>query len=384
MAKSPLLDMIPRTSVDNWKFEWETDVEPTRTYTLAGSSNIDTHATNTTAVFTGSPEIELGTILRNATRATPIGTHQQDELLEVTVNSFSSGTNTCTSGIVRNAGDAYGGTELTGSAVHAETDVFEVVWCPKPEGSAAGVNKYQDVALVENYTNIVDFYLEVTGSQAATKRLVAGDSLQNQFNKGLLKLQNELESMLLYGCINQGASGTAADYEYYGKDTYVRRTKGIDQWLCASGGNIDYTTLDVTEDALNGLFQTIVTNKTDPADKFIIVCHPQNARKISAFGQDKVQIGIEQTKWGRTIDTFKSDLGIQAPVLWTLNCSKSDLFILDLNKVALPVFRPFQKATWTYGDDGTDAWRQRYLGECGVKCVNGIYSHGKIGKISWT
>jgi hypothetical protein len=71
-------------------------------------------------------------------------------------------------------------------------------------------------------------------------------------------------------------------------------------------------------------------------------------------------------------------------VLWTLNCTKSDLFIVDMNKVGIAMFRPFQKATWTYGDDGTDAWRQRYLGELGVKVVDGIYSHAKLGKVAWS
>jgi len=272
---------------------------------------------------------------------------------------------------------AINGDQTNGSAVHALADQFEVVYTPKPEGSSAGENKYRDVTLVDAYVNILDFYLEVTGTQAAEKRLVAGDTLENQFAKNLLKLQNELESMLLYGAVNAGANA--------GSDSYVRRTKGLDQYLVGgyANGVVDYSTKDVTEDALNTIFAGIVTNKTDPGDKFIIVCHPTSARKISTFGSDKVQVGIEMTKWGRYIDTFKTDLGVTAPVIWTLNCSKSDLFVVNMNKTAIAVFRPFQKATWTYGDDGVDAWRQRYLGELGVKVVNGTLSHGKIGYITW-
>jgi hypothetical protein len=372
MAKSPLLDMIPRFSVDEIEFKWETDNEPTRTYVLASSTNgIEdaASATNTAATFTGGTDIEAGSLIRNITRATPIGTYGVDEVMEVVSN---------TAGVCEVVRDAarQGTVAGQGSTVHTLGDTYEVIYSPKEEGSSPGANKYKDVTLVSNYVNTVDFYLTVTGDQAASKRLVSGDTLANQTAKNMLKLQNDMEAMFLYGALNNGANA--------GSDSYVRRTKGLDNWVCASGGNVDYSTLDVTEDALNALFETIVTNKTDPSDRFIIACHPKNARKFSAFGADKVVTSNEASKWGRYISTFKSDLGIDAPIIWTLNCSKSDLFIIDMNKVGLAVFRPFKEAKWDYGDDGVDAWRQRYLTSVGVKVVNGLYSHGKLGKLSWT
>ena len=372
MAKSPLLDKIPRFPVDSFEYKWETANQPTRTYVLATvSSGIeDTSATNVAATFTSGTDIEVGSLIRNISRATPIGTYQQDEILEVTANTAGA----CT--VVRNAGAAAGATTLNGSTAHTAGDSFEIIGNVKEEGSDADRNKYQDVTLVTNYTEIHDFYLAVTGSQAATKRLVSGDTLQAQFDNCLNQLKNELEGMFLYGCLNEQDNS--------GSDTYVRRTKGLDQFVCQSGGALDYSTKDVTEDAINAVMQSIVTNATDPSDNFVIVCHPQSARKISTFGSDKVITSPEKSKWGRYIDTFRSDLGIDMDVIWTLNCTKSDLFIVDMNKVGIAMFRPFQKATWTYGDDGTDAWRQRYLGELGVKVVDGIYSHGKIGYISWS
>jgi hypothetical protein len=53
-------------------------------------------------------------------------------------------------------------------------------------------------------------------------------------------------------------------------------------------------------------------------------------------------------------------------------------------KVSLPVFRPFEKAQWSYGDDGVDAYRQRYLGSFGVKVVDPLYSHAKLGLLPWS
>jgi hypothetical protein len=371
MAKSPILDMLQRPSVDNFKFEWETDVAPTRTYTESSntSTTIDGSgdATNKYVAFSAVTGLQKGAILRNATRATTIGSYGQDELMEVV------GISALVVEVVRDANRQAAG---VGSAAHASGDVFEVVYTPKEEGSSPDANKYTDVALVENYANTVDFYLTVTGDQAATKRLVAGDTIENQFQKNLLQLQNDLEGMFFYGCLNNGANAGSA--------SYVRRTKGLDAWVAASGGNVDVTTKDVTSDALDSLFYDIMMDKTDPSDRFIIACNPYNARKISQFGIDKVVTNNQETKWGRHIDTFKSDLGVEAPVIWSLNISKSDLFIIDMDKVFLPVFRPFAKAQWSYGDDGIDAFRQRYLGSFGVKVVNGLYSHAKLGYLPWS
>lgn len=378
MAKSPLIDMTSRFPVQSFEFKWETANAPTRRFTCSATTDttIDGSgdATNNKLGLTGGSSIQKGSMLKNVSRATPIGTYGADEIMEVTANT--SGVLT----LVRDAGRQNSG---TGSTAHTTADIFEVIVSPKEEGSSADENKYKDVTLVTGYTNIVDFYLTVTGSFAAVSPLVAGDTLQAQFENALTELTNEIEGMLLYGVLNYGGSGTPAD-AYAGSDTYVRRTQGLDQYICASGANIDYSTKSVTEEAINALMASILEDKTDPSDRFIIVCHPKNARTISSFGADKVITSPEKSKWGRYIDTLRTDLGVDLPVIWTLNCSKSDLFIIDMNKIAIAQFRPFAKATWTYGDDGVDAWRQRYLGEIGVKVVDGLYSHAKLGYISWS
>ena len=372
MAKSPLLSMMPHYPVGNYLYKWETDNEPTRTFVMTSSSSgieDSSSTTNVALTLTGGGVIELGSILRNVTRATPLTStyNYADELMEVTVND-GAGVLTVVRGINGAAG--------TGASVHTLGDYYEIVYSPKQEGSDPDRNKWTDVTLVTGYTSILDFYLEITGSLAAADKEVAADNLQNQFNKCMVQLQNQMEGMVLYGA----SSATAA-----GSSSVTRRTKGLDGYLVGGYTNsvVDYSTKLVTEDAINGVMAGIMQNHTDPSDKFIIVCHPNHARTISNFGSDKVQVGIEMTKWGRYIDTFKSDLGVTMPVLWTMNCNKSDLFIVNLNKIAIADYRPFTQAAWSYSDDGTDAYRQRYLGELGLKVVNGTYSHGKLGYITW-
>ena len=382
-AKHPILDMLQRPAVDEVKFSWETDVMPTRVYTgMDVATNLYDSATATSLKLNGAgSDIPVGSILRNITRPTPVtsATYLNDELIEVTANDGAANP---TLTIQRNVGVPSGSALGTGVAasVVADTDQWEVVYQPKQEGSSMEQNKYADVAIVDNYVNTLDFYLSITGDQKASRPMVAADSLANQTQKCLLNLANDIERMFFYGIINTDSSTTY----YPGADAHIRRTKGLDQWVSATGGNVDYTTLDVTEKAINDLIYTIHTNKTDLTDRFIIACHPYNSRKFSAMGADKVVVGQELTKWGRYINSFVSDLGVTIPIIHSLNISKSDLFVIDMDKVALPTFRPFEVAEVTYAVDGTDAWRQRYLTSLGVKVVNGLYSFGKLSGLSWT
>lgn len=377
-AKSPILDMLERPSVDEVEFKWEVDKAPDRIYTAANiASGADLNATNTAMLFSAHAGLEVGSLIRNIDRATPIpgaGYFGQDEIMEIT--GFTGTYPNYTAVTVKRAvnGDGTNGYYVDASNCQKDGDRFEVLYAPKGEGSGPDINKYTDVVQVSNYVNNLDFYLTVTGDQMASKRLVAGDTLANQTQKMLTKMQNDLEAMFFYGVLASTPQGS---------NTVVRRTKGLDGFVAATGGNIDVTTKDVTPAALDGLMAEIMYDKSDPADRYIIACHPAQARKISAFGIDKVRLGQTETKYGRYIDTFKTDLGVDLPVIWSLNIARSDLFIIDMNKVMLPVFRPWAKAEWTYGDDGVDAWRQRYLGSFGVKVVDPLISHAKLAQLAW-
>jgi hypothetical protein len=370
MARSPLLAALPTKSCDEVKYEWETANEPTRTFTADASSNttIDTSGatSNKYICFSSVVGLQEGDLIRNISRATPVGTYGADEIMQVV-------------GITSNTAEVKRDYQYrdtgTGSASHTHSDVFEIIGTAREEGSSPDENRYKDVTLVENYTQIFDYYLAVTRSQARSRRLLASDNLALQTRMGQQKLANELEKTFLYGALNQSANA--------GSDSYVRTSKGFQQFVQVANGNVDYSTKAVTAPALDALFASILNDSTDPMDKFVIVCHPNQARVMSHFGEDLVRTTQENTVWGREIQTFKSDLGVQADILWTLNCSKSDLFIIDLNKVAIVEFDPWQQAEWSFGDDGVDAWRQRTVGEYTFEVVDGLYSHAALGYLTW-
>jgi len=384
-AKSQLIDRIPKFGVDNTKYEWETANTVGRTFTAGGSTDLNGSATNarldTATVGLVAGEVQKGAIIRNASRATPIGTYAQDEIMAVSAVSGAQLT------VIRNYANVIGGTAANGSTIHGNTDSYEILFNPKEEGSSPDANKYKDVSLVANYTSILDFYLTVTGSQLHSKRLVAADSLQRQFDDRLVELKNDLESMFLYGALNSGTAAVGAGTEanaYGGTDAYPRTTQGLMKFLSVSGGNVDYSTVSVTETAINGLTMTLLTNGVDMTDPLILVTHPANIRTINAFGADKVRITQSETKWGRSLKVFETDLGVDLELVPCINCLKSNLFIIDTKKAWLAEFRPFAKFEWgidTSSPDGTDAWKQRYLGEYGVKIVDGSKSHGMLTKI---
>jgi hypothetical protein len=376
-AKSQLVDRIAKESVDNVKFEWETANTNARTF-LSHNADATEIAGSASNLHLGcaSPIVQKGAILRNATRATPIGTYEVDELLyvnEVAATELH---------VVRDYARQNSG---TGSTAHVAGDYYEILFTPKEEGSSPDQNLYKDVSLVSNYVNTLDFHLNVTGDQLASKRLVAGDTLQRQFDDRLVELKNDMESMLLYGALNYGGAGTEADANT-GSDSYVRTTKGLQNFIAASGGNVDYTSHSVTEESINALMMTMLTNGVDMSDPFLVVSHPANIRTVNTFGQDKVRITQAETKWGRALKTLETDLGVELELVPCLNCSKSDLFILDTKKIKLAEFRPFFKMEWgidTSTPTGVDVWNQRYLGSYGVKCVDGTKSHALQSAITW-
>lgn len=393
-AKSQLLDRVGKSPVDNIKFEWETANTRGKTFlsAAAGGATAITSSATGTKIGCGTGiglTLQVGTLLRNVTRATPIGTYGADEIMQVTV--AKDGNNDVT--VKRNFAQPVGSTSANGYGSHAATDVYEILVSPKGEGSSPDENKYTDVSLVANYTNILDFYLTVTGSQLASKRLVAADSLQRQFDDRLVELKNEMESMFFYGAVNPGNAATGADTEanaWQGSASYIRTTKGLQQFTnvaaAYTNGLIDYATKAVTEPAINQLVSNLYALGNDMTDPLIIAAHPNNIRSIAAFGADKVRITQAETKWGRSLKTFETDLGVELELVPCLNVSKSDMFIINLNKCSLAEFRPFVKMEWgidTSTPDGTDAWKQRYLGEMGVKVVDGAKSHASLQYITW-
>ena len=378
---SQLIDSIPKDTVEDPNFEWETANTNSRQVTGVASGttiNGSGSATALALIAADGATISVGDVIRNVSAASPIGTYGVDELMEVTANTGTVLT------LFRDAANQNSG---TGYASYGTTDTYEVVYPAKLEGSSPGVNRYKDVSLVSAHTQIMDLFLTVTGTQMASKRLVVGDTLARQFDDRVVELTNFVESMFVYGAEQAQNSGNSAA----GSATYPRRTKGFVQYVAnsvaANWGVLDATTKDVTEYAINTIMQKMADGGQDMAAKFLIAGNNFNMRKIAAFGADKVRITQNESIWGRAIKALETDLGVDLTMNPCHNITKTDVLIVNTAKCKLVTFRAFESEEYGKGTstpNGTDAWCKRYLGEVGVKVIDGAKAHGLLTQLPWS
>jgi len=376
-AENLIFNMVSKGTTSQPKFEWEYSQTNNKYITLTsiGTSGIEDSSGSTTkaagADATEHALLQAGMILKNASRATPIGTTTgiMDELMIVTAvgNAYTDGFD-----VTRDYAAIASG---TGSTAHTAGDKLEILYTPLSEGSLASAspNKYKKVGEASNNVVTFDMKLECSGDQFARGMLIAKDNLQTQYENRMLELRNQIASMILYGV------------DATGSDSVLRNGSGLAHFM--SGGNVDYTSTVLTPTVLNDIFAAIMDDGGSPSDSYAIVGSPYSAQVISAFGEDKVRLTQENLRYGRQVKEFVSDLGFVAPIVAEPMCSKSNLFVINRRKAQLLTFRPFTKWEWgayTSNPNGDDAYHQRTLGSMGLKLVDPTTAHGMCVKLAWS
>jgi len=374
LAENLIFNMITKGTTTQPKIEWEySKPNPKQVQSLNVASGITGSGSNTVLKVSASDFLLLqnGTILKNRTRATLIGTTyvMMDE--ELIVTSTAGGASNIT--VARDYGTIAAG---TGSTAHADNDYLEILYTPLSEGSLASAspNKYVKVGEASNTVAGFDFKLECSGDVFARGMIVAKDNLQTQYENRMIELRNQIASMIQYG------------YQKTASDSVLPNSAGLASFMGQSGGNVDYTSTVLTPAVLNNLFATIRNNGGSPTDPYTIFCAPAKAQTISTFGEDKVRLSQEQTRYGRQIREFMSDLGFVASIVDEPTCSPSNLFVVNRRKAQLLTFRPFQKWEWgayTSNPNGDDAYHQRTYGSMGMKVVDPLTAHGMCAKLAW-
>jgi hypothetical protein len=379
-AKARALEIFPMgPKIDQNRHEWMSLAAPTIFVTEtndAGGDEVE-DGTSETVLNVASGEgakVPVGAILVNATRATPIGTYQRDELLQVTAVSTDALT------VVRDAGAFNSG---TGSAAHTAADKYRVLFSNKQEGSKAtdDVNLYKSRTILENYTAIQSIKLEATGSQLARSMEIVSNDLERQYQRELLQLKNETLSQILYGF----NAATAV-----GSDTVIRSSKGFLDFLVdnisSTNPLVDYTTTSLTADALNALFYKLWLNGADPSEGYKILTSGVSQQVISSWEADKVRTSWEEGRVGRYVTRFVSDLGFEAEVIADPLIQKGHLFLVNPQKTAVRPFRPFEKQEWgkgTASPNGDDIYYQRTLGEHTLEVIDPGHAHAAMTYLTW-
>ena len=380
-AKSRFLEVMGAGESTNQqqRHEWISLAAPAEFVTSTSTTNttIDGSASLTVLEVSTADAAKLkpGSLLINVTRATPIGTYQRNEVLQVTAVSAA---NLVT--VVRDIGAYNSG---TGSNVHADTDVFRIVHEPTQEGSlaSADANTYSADSIFENYTQINTMKMQLTGSQKARAMEVVSSEVERQWQRELIALKNKRCNQFIYGT----NSATAV-----GSDTVIRQSKGLLDFLVdninSSNALIDYTTTALTYDSINALFIKLVTNGADPSENYKIVTSPVSADVISTWDSDKVVLDRTENTVGRQITMFKSSMGFTAEVVMEPMIMKSDLFIINPPKLFPATFRPYETQEWgkgTSAPNGDDMWYRRTIGEETLVCIDPGYAHAALTYLTW-
>lgn len=376
-AKSRLLEVIGTgPKINHPRHEWISLAAPATHVTVAASDTTFTGSATLQACGMSAADIanvQPGTLLVNATRATPIGTHRRNEILQVASIAGNVAT------LTRDAGTFHTG----GSTAHATGDLLRILDTPLQEGSSAAAdpNKYSADSILENYTSIRSMKLQLTGSQAARDMEVVAKELERQYARELIQMKNIMAQMLLYGY----NSATAV-----GNDSVIRYTKGIQDFMVdnivTTNALVDFTTTTLSADAINALFLKLWANGADPSEPYKIVTSGVSKQVIGSWAEDKSRTTFSDTDIGRETTVFRSDLGFTAEVIADPVVDKNNLFIIQPNKIKVIPFRPFEKEAWgkgTSAPNGDDMYYQRTLGEFTVEILDPGTAHACVTSLTW-
>ena len=387
-AKSRFLEVLGSgISIPGPRHEWISLAAPVQTVTAdgSGSNTVDGGATNKVLSLStaDTAALRVGSLLMNASRATPIGTYKRNEILMV-IEMTSTTTVTC----ARDYGNFAGGAG-NGSTVHGASDVYRIIGQNTQEGSVASLdpNTYSADTILENFSAINTMKMQLTGSQKARAMAVVDSEVERQWQRELLKLKNQRVSQFLYG--TNSANTTAASTSI-GSDTILRTSKGILDFMVdnivAANALVDYTSTTLTYKAINDLFIKLFNTGADPSQDFKIVVPAVSKDVISSWDADLVRTTLDNQRVGREITVFKSTMGFVAEVIADPMVSKTDVFIIDPSKIIPCTFRPYDKQEWgkgTSAPNGDDMWYQRTIGEETLMMLDPGTSHAAMTYLTW-
>jgi hypothetical protein len=379
-TKSRMLEVFGKgPSIKQQRYEWISLAADPTIVTAAGTTDLATGGASTVFAMGSGHYNDLanGMVLVNATRATPLGTYQRNELIRINTYSPTTGIGAVT----RDAGNFNSG---TGSTAHQNTDTFRVLFNPVQEGSDPQYdrNTYLADNILENYTAIQTMKMQLTGSQKAREMEVVASEIERQWARSTTDLKNQMCQMVLYGTDSATAVGST---------TVIRQSKGLLDFMVdnivSANPLIDYTTTTLTASAINALLIKLANNGADPESSTLkIITSYQSKDVMGGWDADLVRTTIDNQQVGREVSTFKSTLGFQCEVIADPRVQKSDLFIVDPSKVKVIPFREFATEEWgkdTDAPNGFDLWCQRTIGEHTLQVVDPGVAHAALTYLTW-
>ena len=215
------------------------------------------------------------------------------------------------------------------AAAHGQGAVVEVLYNETEEGAKAREARANQRKLVENYTQIFEETIEVSGSLMAVSQYGVDDEYERQRLHKQSELALQLEKAMIAGPgINNGLK---------------RYMKGIRNYIQSNvedaGG--EGVTVDMLNDALQKIY---AAGGFKTVSNHIIMVPAKQKRAIAAISKNLVRHGVNDRVEGRVVDTFISDFG-EFPIILNDNLKSSEIFIVDLNRISV---RPLGDRSFTH------------------------------------
>ena len=238
---------------------------------------------------------------------------------------------------------------------------------PKNEATDPSPDNGYEPSVEYNYTQIFDRTAKVSKTSVEVPKYGIGGALNYQVERQLLDIAYEMNSTMLRSARVQRSPSEAG-------------TMGGIMWFLkeATGNSVDASGGAITMTMINNAVEIAKSNGADGIS--MILCHPTQARKISAFNQSGNNPVVQRTDTatGSYVTTFVSDQGDVMTIVADRNFAKNEVALLDPSKVALV---PLQNRAFFDEDatpNGADYIARRVLGEYTLQVKNAAESHAYI------
>jgi Family of unknown function (DUF5309) len=215
------------------------------------------------------------------------------------------------------------------ATAHTANAVVEVLYNESEEGAEAREARVKQRKLVENYTQIFDETIEISGSAMEVAQYGIDDEYERQRLHKQSELALQLEKALIAGPgVNNGMK---------------RYMRGIRNFIVS---NIeDASGQGVSVNMLNDALQKIyAAGGFKTVSNHVIMTPAAQKRAIASIGEQLVRHGVNDRVEGRVVDTFISDFG-EFPIILNDNLKSSEIMIVDLNRISV---RPLGSRSFTH------------------------------------
>jgi hypothetical protein len=237
-------------------------------------------------------------------------------------------------------------------------DELRIVSRPQLQGAGVGVDESHDRYTDYNFTQIIERYAAVSGTQQAVRTHNVTNELDYQVQLRLKELARELNDWLIYGRRIQGQAATPSTS---GGLLYFANQNGAHKANLAGG--------EVTAKALNDAMEQVYLRG---GSVNTILTNTAGARQISALAKDTIRTVRTDTTTGHRISSVVGDLvgGSEAMVIVDPNFPKNKVALFDRSILSLSALQG--RALWDVDASpaGADFVARQIRGEYGITVKN--------------